>query len=255
MTFFSRLVVLAMVGTVAAVATADCPLPDHPTDCIYVDGDDPGCLPLGSGGNGTESVPFCSIQDGYDHAVALGTSPTDIKTVLVLPATYNECVVAAGDNPPCDCCTKDSTGGTGCDCPTCETDVCAIEPFCCEVVWDGFCDFVATDLCSCCDGLNPGTCTDDIEDRPVHLVADAWLDDPLNPDPTDTTAFETVAEMTTISGLGLCDGAGKHADAGPDGHGHRRARRGFRGDQGRRRGCQHAGQRDALQSAGLRERG
>jgi len=215
MTFFSRLVVLAMVGTVAAVATADCPLPD-PTDCIYVDGDDPGCLPLGSGGNGTESVPFCSIQDGYDHAVALGTSPTDIKTVLVLPATYNECVVAAGDNPPCDCCTKDSTGGTGCDCPTCETDVCAIEPFCCEVVWDGFCDFVATDLCSCCDGLNPGTCTDDIEDRPVH---------------------------------------GKHADAGPDGHGHRRARRGFRGDQGRRRGCQHAGQRDALQSAGLRERG
>jgi hypothetical protein len=201
----------ALIGTICLLGTlpllAVCPLTD-PADCIYVDGDDGACLSLGSGGTGSQTVPFCTIQDGYDHAVALGTSPTDIKTVLVLPATYNECVVAAADNPPCDCCTKDSMGGTGCDCATCETDVCAIEPFCCEVVWDGFCDFVATDLCSCCDGLNPGTCTDDIEDRPVHLVADAWLDDPLNPDPSDTTAFETVAEMTTISGLGVCDGAG-----------------------------------------------
>jgi len=44
------------------------------------------------------------------------------------------------------------------------------------------------------------------DDRPVHLVADAWLTagSPV-PNLADASAFETVALMTTISGLGVCD--------------------------------------------------
>jgi hypothetical protein len=45
------------------------------------------------------------------------------------------------------------------------------------------------------------------EDRPVHLVADEWLNAGApHPDPADPSSFETVAQMTTISGLGVCDG-------------------------------------------------
>ena len=44
------------------------------------------------------------------------------------------------------------------------------------------------------------------DDRPAHLVADAWLvaGSPV-PNLADPSAFETVALMTTISGLGVCD--------------------------------------------------
>lgn len=47
------------------------------------------------------------------------------------------------------------------------------------------------------------------EDRPVHLVADEWLNaGSPHPDLADPSSFETVAQMTTISGQGVCDGVG-----------------------------------------------
>jgi hypothetical protein len=64
-----------------------------------------------------------------------------------------------GGGTPCDCCDKVAAGTPGCDsCPPCEDTVCAIEPFCCVVVWDSICDSIAAQNCTCCPGQTPGTC-------------------------------------------------------------------------------------------------
>ena len=63
-----------------------------------------------------------------------------------------------GDNivfgPLCNCCS----GGDdlGCDCQECEEIVCGVDDFCCELGWDGTCDNLATQLCTCCtEGCTP----------------------------------------------------------------------------------------------------
>jgi hypothetical protein len=64
-----------------------------------------------------------------------------------------------GGGTPCNCCNKVGEGTPGCDtCPECEDAVCAVEPFCCVVVWDAICDGLAQSICTCCPGQNPGTC-------------------------------------------------------------------------------------------------
>lgn len=64
-----------------------------------------------------------------------------------------------GGGTPCNCCDKVAEGTPGCpECPPCEDAVCAVEPFCCVVVWDSICDGIAQDVCTCCPGQTPGTC-------------------------------------------------------------------------------------------------
>jgi hypothetical protein len=203
-----RLLLLTAVAcSLAAVpAAADCPL-TNPDDCIYVD-----VVNCSDPGDGTQGDPFCTIQEAYDHAVTLGTSPGDVETILVMPGTYNECVAALGTSSSgtsCDCCTKNGLGDplTGCDCPPCESVVCAIDDFCCVTLWDDVCDAIATDDCTCCAGQDPGVCVTDIN-APVHFVADAWLNagspSPVHADPT---SFETIAQQTTLTGTDICDPA------------------------------------------------
>lgn len=43
------------------------------------------------------------------------------------------------------CCREQP--GPGCDTFSCELAVCAVEPFCCSLQWDGFCAFLALGLC------------------------------------------------------------------------------------------------------------
>jgi hypothetical protein len=202
-TMTKRLLALTVAACwlAAAPATADCPA-GPPADPIYVDVQDVNCLDLVSGGTGSEAVPFCSIQDAFDRAVALGTNPADVKSILVKEGDYPECVVA-DTNAPCNCCTKGFPPPTpGCDCPTCEAEVCALDGFCCGAaggVWDAVCDDLAVGACTCCAGQPAGTCTDDIENRPVRLVAEAWLNaGSPDPDPADTSGFETIAMKTKI---------------------------------------------------------
>ncbi len=38
-------------------------------------------------------------------------------------------------------------GGIGCDNAECEAAICAIDPFCCNVAWDGICQAEALDIC------------------------------------------------------------------------------------------------------------
>ena len=41
----------------------------------------------------------------------------------------------------------ESHGGIGCEIGECEAAVCAIDPFCCDVAWDGICVLEALDIC------------------------------------------------------------------------------------------------------------
>ncbi len=76
--------------------------------------------------------------------------------------TQAELLLALGDIgamcPPessCNCCVP---GGIGCDCLVCQEAVCATDPFCCSVSWDGVCATEATSICSCCPAQDPGVC-------------------------------------------------------------------------------------------------
>ncbi len=41
----------------------------------------------------------------------------------------------------------DPHGGLGCEQSECEASVCALDPFCCDVAWDGVCAAEALDIC------------------------------------------------------------------------------------------------------------
>ena len=63
--------------------------------------------------------------------------------------------------PPLSSCCFD-TGSPGCDDAECEAAVCAIDPFCCIINWDGPCAGLAQDLCDVlcafeCPGSGSGT--------------------------------------------------------------------------------------------------
>jgi hypothetical protein len=62
------------------------------------------------------------------------------------------------DPPPCNCCDKADDATPGCDCLPCEDAVCAVNNFCCAVVWDFICDGDAATICTCCAGQDPGFC-------------------------------------------------------------------------------------------------
>lgn len=52
-----------------------------------------------------------------------------------------------------DCCTDHVA--PGCDDPTCSAQVCGVDPFCCQVQWDGICANEANTFCAAC-GVPPG---------------------------------------------------------------------------------------------------
>ena len=56
---------------------------------------------------------------------------------------------------PQDCCFPHPPPVAGCDDPICESTVCAVDPSCCDTVWDEECAVAAADdLCPECDGLD-----------------------------------------------------------------------------------------------------
>ena len=52
-----------------------------------------------------------------------------------------------------DCCFPQEFPGCQ-DNPTCESEVCAADPFCCDTEWDSLCASAAATLCPECFGLN-----------------------------------------------------------------------------------------------------
>jgi len=81
------------------------------------------------------------------------------------PGTPN---AAQEDTDPCDCCA--GRGDRGCPEPTCAGPVCAVDPYCCSVVWDAGCGSLAAALCACCagDGYgDPCECPDPASGPPL----------------------------------------------------------------------------------------
>ncbi len=87
------------------------------------------------------------------------------------------------------CC--DALGGAGCDAgPVCEDCVCTLDPYCCDVAWDGICAAESANECSqsclACepDCLEPGAaasceipeCTDCVCELDPYCCAVAWDD-------------------------------------------------------------------------------
>ena len=63
-------------------------------------------------------------------------------------ATMCNCCTSGCNVGPCNCCSGGN--GLGCDCPDCESTVCAADPFCCATSWDSICDGEGTTMCNCC---------------------------------------------------------------------------------------------------------
>jgi subtilisin-like proprotein convertase family protein len=61
-----------------------------------------------------------------------------------------------------DCCVANGT--PGCDDPTCEAIVCAVDPFCCDVAWDSICAGEAQTMCEICMGPSDFVCVDGLDD-------------------------------------------------------------------------------------------
>jgi hypothetical protein len=124
-------------GLCAQTANASCPICSGvPETCGNGAIDDPSevCDGLDLGGES------CTTQ-GFD-AGALGCGPT------CTGFDTSACVEYEGP-----CCSGDLT--PGCFEPTCTAEVCGIEPFCCDVVWDNLCAQAAQASCTACQ---PGVC-------------------------------------------------------------------------------------------------
>jgi hypothetical protein len=90
--------------------------------------------------------PFCcdTAWDGLCSGAAL-TNPA--------------CVCVGPECPPSanSCCAPSPDGTPGCDNPDCCAAICAADPFCCDVAWDGLCSGAAfaNPLCMCLGECEP----------------------------------------------------------------------------------------------------
>ncbi len=75
----------------------------------------------------------------------------DCGPIFCSPAAFSERggLVQRGLPGVSDCCSANGT--PGCDNPTCEAAVCAIDSFCCDVEWDGICAGEAAANCQVCE--------------------------------------------------------------------------------------------------------
>lgn len=70
-----------------------------------------------------------------------------------------------------NCC--DAHGGPGCDDTNCCNLVCQTDPFCCSIIWDGFCEDVATAVCACGEAVCPNPA------HPCLVTGDAGCSDAI----------------------------------------------------------------------------
>jgi hypothetical protein len=152
-----------------AQTVCDCCPGQDPGVCIYPHMGDPGppwplpchcCdqLPTTVGCHCPEcSQTVCEI----DPSCCTASWDADCNSLA-----EEHCTCCPGQNPglcpsmlACNCCNKAGEMTPGCfDCPACEDAVCAVEPFCCVVVWDPICDDEAKSRCTCCPSHDPGLC-------------------------------------------------------------------------------------------------
>ncbi|MBX3356692.1 MAG: hypothetical protein KF724_13435, partial [Phycisphaeraceae bacterium] len=132
------------------------------------------CLPPACGNSDhdcyTTGGPFCSDEACCNLVCAIdpfccqvawdGICVNEAFEFCGAPACPLDCVgtpegeaCGADENGGCNapqggtsnCCIV--WGGAGCDDPACQDAVCAADPFCCDVAWDGLCSGAANQLC------------------------------------------------------------------------------------------------------------
>jgi hypothetical protein len=169
-----------------------------PADLNYdgkVDGADAGLL-LADWGSSTScaNIDGQGTVDGGDYGLLLASWGPCIGANFVLEGepcgddTNGGCnVPIKGDS---NCCF--ANGGLGCDDKTCSATVCGVDPFCCDVAWDGICAGEALTLCPdiCAQGV-PSFGSIACGDK---IVATAWADGNFR----DTDWFEITFESATL---------------------------------------------------------
>ncbi len=130
---------------------------DGQTDCMDPDCfGDPSC-----GGPGGE---VCN--DGVDNDGDGAVDCDDLEDCSAFPGC---------DSGPGDCCADN--GSPGCDNQLGEDCVCAMDPFCCNVAWDGICADLYQDQCGgTCGGPGTEICDDSVDNDNDGLVDCADVD-------------------------------------------------------------------------------
>jgi hypothetical protein len=79
--------------------------------------------------------------------------------LIAMPAALGLLALAPATRAQCpgfgDCCADNGT--PGCEDPACCLEVCATDPFCCDVVWDAQCASLALESCAVCAAGCPGS--------------------------------------------------------------------------------------------------
>jgi hypothetical protein len=114
-----------------------------PYDCCLANGS-PGCSDATCEATVCAADSFCCTVE-WD-----GICAGEAFTLCTLCSEASSCCVPSGGGGG-----GGAPTGTGCDDPTCEADVCAIDPFCCDTSWDTICVTEAWTICGVCGAYIP----------------------------------------------------------------------------------------------------
>jgi hypothetical protein len=159
-------------GQVCMDGVCVCPPPpnDHCPDVIPLDVGPGGAVTVegttnGATIDGTDCVTPNTAGDVWYTVVGNGNTMT---ASTCNQADYDTRIsVFCGEcptGPSSDCCIANGT--PGCDDPECVVIICGIDPFCCDVAWDGICADEALELCPICQVLEGLICVNGNDDTP-----------------------------------------------------------------------------------------
>lgn len=138
-------------GGGACAGVSDCPVSGSSGVCCTANGT-PGCE------NAACQAAICAI-DNFCCVTSWDALCADYAFTNAEAggpcANVSNCPPPAGNNG--GCCTSGGNGSVGCDNAACEAAICAIDPFCCNNVWDGVCadDAIANALAGgACSGIS-----------------------------------------------------------------------------------------------------
>lgn len=163
------------VDTMVAVYEGCGVCPPGPTELVVCN-DDRCSDPADELIQNLQSMAVFDAMAGQDYLIRLGAFPGTVRgtgTVTISCGPPDNAACGTGG----DCCDSNPTGVIGCDDERCCETVCACDPFCCEVHWDGDCAalgfrpganalpsgcgaaLLCADACQAvCGGTNSGDC-------------------------------------------------------------------------------------------------
>lgn len=135
----------------------ECVCPVNNTRLVACNDDGPGCPDFSSNLVAFVKAGTCYMLRVGGYAGEQGTGSLNIQCEAVPKA----CVAGVGD-------CFEGHEGPGCEDPQCCADVCAQDPFCCDVAWDDSCAGIAEPLC----GVPPN---DNCQDAPIETLPHTYI--------------------------------------------------------------------------------